>query len=211
MKQYKRILFITGTLILLPMLAGIVLWEKLPDTIATHFGMDGTPNGWSSREFAVFGMPLFLLAVHFVCIFATSADPKRRNMSEKLFALILWICPVISILVSAACYAYALSIPLNIGGYAGAFTGILFLVVGNYLPKCRQNYTMGIKIPWTLADEDNWNHTHRMAGYLWMLCGLVMLANIFLRQEWLVLAVIFTAVVVPMVYSYIYYVRHGRR
>ena len=82
-------------------------------------------------------------------------------------------------------------------------------MVGNYLPKCRQNYTVGIKIPWTLHDEENWNHTHRMAGYLWIFGGLLMIANIFLKWDWLVFAVVMVAVVVPTIYSYLYYRKHG--
>ena len=209
LKNYKKTMVLTSIVILLPILIGVLLWEQLPDQVATHFAFDGTPNGWSSKGFTVFGIPLFLLACQWIGAVATFSDPKRKNMSEKLFKLILWIIPVAALLVPFACYGYALGYETSHATYGMAFLGVLFIVVGNYLPKCRQNYTVGIKLPWTLHDEENWNHTHRMAGYLWVAGGLLMLVNIYLKWDWLIVAVIVTAVLMPTIYSYLYYRKHG--
>lgn len=211
LKTYKKTMILTSIIILLPILAGVLLWNQLPDSVATHFDMDGVPNGWSSKGFTVFGVPLFLLACHFLCTFATSMDPKRQNMSEKLFTLVLWICPVISIMMPIVIYGYALGFETSNGYYGCAFLGVLFIIIGNYLPKCKQNYTMGIKIPWTLNDEENWNHTHRMAGFLWVAGGFAIVANAFLRMEWLFLIVFVLMVAAPVVYSYLYYKKHGEK
>ena len=76
----------------------------------------------------------------------------------------------------------------------------MFIIIGNYLPKARQNYTIGIKIPWTLANEENWNRTHRLAGYLWMICGILMILislTRFVPAEWLLIMVL-----VPCIYSF---------
>lgn len=210
-KKYRGTLILTGIIILIPILIGVLLWNRLPDKIAIHFTMDGTPNGWSSKGFTVFGIPLFLLACQFFCVFATASDPKRRNMSEKLFTLILWVIPAASLLVGIACYGYALGYKTNEGYWALGFLGALFILIGNYLPKCRQNYTMGIKLPWTLQDEDNWNRTHRMAGFLWVICGFILLANIFLKWDWLIVAIIVVVGGVPTIYSYLYYRKHGEK
>ena len=209
MKEYKKTMIITSIVILLPILVGLLLWEQLPEEIATHFDFEGTPNGWTSRGFTVFGIPLFLLACQWICVTVTLQDPKRKNMSEKLLRMVFWIIPIASLIVVVASYGYALGYPTSHASWGFALLGVMFLVVGNYLPKCRQNYTMGIKLPWTLHDEENWNHTHRMAGYLWMFAGIIMLANIFLKQSWLVFGVLVMAVVVPTVYSYLYYRKHG--
>ena len=91
------------------------------------------------------------------------------------------------------------------------FVGLIFIVIGNYLPKCRHNYTVGIRLPWTLDDEDNWNHTHRFAGYVWIIAGVVTLLSVFLSHAAVVwVAAIFVASLSPLVYSFVYAKRHGK-
>lgn len=209
MKVSKKTLIITSFMILLPIVFGLVMWNQLPDPMPTHFGVDGQADGWSSKGFAVFGLPLFLLGVHLLCIFATKTDPKSKNYSEKLFGLILWLIPVLSVLVNGAVYAYALGYTMNITKYVMMFVAVLFIILGNYLPKCRHNYTLGVKLPWTLADENNWNATHRMAGYLWILGGVVLLVNAFFFNMYIFLVVILMMVIIPTVYSYMYYRKNG--
>ena len=208
-KKYKKTMILTSIVMVIPILVGVLLWERLPEQIATHFDFEGNPNGWTSRGFTVFGIPLFLLACQWIAVAATLSDPKHKNISEKVFRMILWFVPLVSLILTVVCYGYELGYDTSNGSIAFAIMGILFLVVGNYLPKCRQNYTMGIKLPWTLHDEENWNHTHRMAGYLWMAAGLLMLVNTFLRWNWLFPVVLGVAVLVPAVYSYLYYRKHG--
>lgn len=205
-KKYKKTMILTSIVMLLPILAGVLLWDRLPEQVATHFDFEGNPNGWSSRGFTVFGIPLFLLACQWIAVAATFSDPKHKNLSEKVFKVVLWIVPMVSLILAVVCYGYELGYDTSDGTIAFAIMGILFMVVGNYLPKCRQNYTIGIKIPWTLHNEENWNHTHRMAGYLWIFCGLLMLVNSFLRWDWLAFVLIPAAVLIPMIYSYLYYI-----
>lgn len=208
-KKYKKTMILTSIVMLIPILIGVLLWDRLPEQVATHFDFEGNPNEWTSRGFTVFGIPLFLLVCQWIAAVATLSDPKHKNLSEKVFKLILWLVPIVSLILVFVTYGYALGYETSEGSIAFAIMGIFFIVIGNYLPKCRQNYTVGIKIPWTLHDEENWNHTHRMAGYLWMLGGLIMLANIFLKWDWLFAVVLAVAVLVPMIYSYLYYRKHG--
>lgn len=209
-KINKKTLIITSIVTLIPIAIGLALWNQLPDIIPTHFGMDGTPNGWSSKPFTVFGLPIFLLFVHLLCLAATSQDPKYENMSDKLYGIVMWICPVVSWLVVVSCYTAALGINFNMTRYGMIGVGIVLIVVGNYLPKCKQNYTMGIKIPWTLDDEENWNHTHRMAGFLWVIGGLGIIINAFLEWTWLFIVIMVIIVFVPMVYSYLFFKKNKR-
>jgi uncharacterized membrane protein len=89
--------------------------------------------------------------------------------------------------------------------------GVTFLYIGNYMPKCKQNFTLGIKLPWTLNSEANWNATHRLAGKVWMAAGVLFLLCIFLPKPALMLALLIilpVMVLVPLVYSYLYYKKH---
>lgn len=209
-KEHKKTMIITSLVTLLPMIIGLLLWNKLPAEIATHFGANGQPDDWSSKEFAVFGLPLFLLVIHLICSMCTSADPKYSHISDKIMKLVLWICPFVSLFCAVAIYGYTFYPKLNISTIGCVFVGIIFIIVGNYLPKCRQNYTVGIKIPWTLHDEENWNHTHRMAGWLWILGGLIFIVmGCFGCENVLVMVgLMILMTIIPMIYSYLYHVRH---
>ena len=198
-------MILTSIIILAPIVAGLILWDKLPAELATHFGENGEPNGWSSKEFAVFGMPLFLLAVHWFCVAFTGVDPKNKNISDKMITLILWICPVVSIFGCGSTYLYALDNSINTTTIGILLVGCIFLVIGNYMPKMKQSYTIGIKLPWTLESEENWYRTHRFAGYMFMIGGIMTLVAGFLQQFWLVMAALIVASGLPMVYSYVLY------
>ncbi|MBQ3222779.1 MAG: SdpI family protein [Clostridia bacterium] len=203
----NRMIVLTALLCLVPIAFGLILWDALPDPMPTHFGPDNRPDGWSSKPFAVFGLPLIIMALHLACVFGTRSDPKYANISGKIMGLVLWICPAISILCGGLIYAVALGHELNVGLYLMLLIGVVFVVAGNYLPKSRQNYTVGIKIPWTLSDVENWNATHRFAGRLWMAAGVVILATAWLEQVWVFLPIVVLMVIAPVAYSYLFYRR----
>ena len=211
LKANRKTLVITSIVTILPMLIGILCWNRLPDVMATHFGINNEANGFSSKAIAVFGIPAFLLAVLWLGAFVTSHDPKRQNISQKMFSLVLWIAPAISLAAAATMYPINLGYELDITFFSGLLLGLMFIIIGNYLPKARQNYTIGIKIPWTLASEENWNRTHRLAGYLWMVCGILMVLISVMRlgqAQWLV-GIILIMVLVPCIYSYWLHTKKG--
>ncbi|MBQ7296147.1 MAG: SdpI family protein [Clostridia bacterium] len=201
----KAKLIITSIITLIPILVGLILWNQLPDSMVTHWGVGNVPNGWSSKAMAVFGLPGFLFIIHWVCLLATKADPKSKDINKKLIDLVLWICPLLSVLLGGVSYSYSLGYKVNVQAVVMIFLGVLFVIIGNYLPKCKQSYTMGIKLPWTLNDEENWNKTHRLAGKLWVAGGLIMIATAFVAGAFVSVAVIALMVIIPTVYSYILY------
>lgn len=211
LRKHRVLIIITSLITLLPTLVGILCWNRLPDTIATHFASDGTPNGFSSKTFTVLGIPAFIFAAHILCAFCTAIDPKHKNISPKMYRLILLICPICSIVCGAAIYGYALSLSmadwLNSTFFMNLLMGIIFFLIGNYLPKCHQNYTVGIKLPWTLADEGNWTLTHRFAGRLYAIAGILCIVNAFLRLKWVLPAVLAAILFLPAVYSLSIYLR----
>lgn len=207
-KQNKTTIYITSVFILLPVLLGLLLWDRLPEQMPTHWGVDGTVNGWSSRAFAVFGLPLVIFALHWICIFFTEKDPKNKGQNPKVFRLVLWITPAVSLLTNGMIYAAALGREVSSNLVVNGLMGALFVLVGNYLPKCKQSRTIGIKIKWTLENEENWNATHRMAGKVWVVGGFLLMACGAVR-EWfaipVMIAVTALLVIIPVVYSYRYY------
>lgn len=202
LKKYKGTIILTSVITLLPIIAGLILWDRLPAEIATHFGTDNQPDGYSSKAFAVFGLPLVMLGIHLLCILATNADPKKKNISDKAIATVLWIIPLLSLVLMSMTYAYALGSKIKIGFIVIMFMGILFILLGNYMPKTKQNFTFGMKIPWTLNDEENWNKTHRIAGRTMVLGGAVICATAIFESPWIFFSVVLIMLLVPLAYSY---------
>ena len=202
-KKNLKVLIITSVVILLPILAGLILWNQLPEQIPTHWNAAGEIDDWSSKPFAVFGLPAILLAVQWLCVLGTAADPKKEAHPQKVMYLVLWICPVISVLMFTLTYIAALGGQVRMEVIMPIFVGLVLAIVGNYLPKCKQNYTIGIKIPWTLNNEENWNKTHRFAGWLWTVCGIIIMLTGFFGGFWIFLIIVLLMVLAPMLYSYI--------
>ena len=155
-----------------------------------------------------------LLAAHWICVLLVFTDRRNREgQSKKAVGLLFWLMPVTSLLLAAIRMAVqqgeaGIRITYLITCFA---FGLLFLAVGNYMPKIRQNRTMGVRVKWTLASEANWNATHRFAGKVWVAAGLLCMVSALLPLEMMLvvfIASIVLAAVVPCVYSYRYYKQH---
>lgn len=204
-KRNKGTLILTSIIMLIPMLIGLLLWDRLPEQIPSHWNIHGEVDSWSSKAFAVFFFPGLLLAIHWVCVIASCADPKSKDYHPKMIGLVLWICPVLSLVLNSMVYAAALGYTINVEIIMPLLVGLMFIIVGNLLPKCRQSYTLGIKLPWTLANEENWNKTHRFGGKLWVIGGVIIMATAFVGSFWLLIATMVVMVAAPTIYSYLLY------
>ena len=213
-KNNKWKLAAGSLVILLPLLAGLILWGKLPERMPMHWGIDGQVDGWGSRTTAVLVMPLVLLGLHWLCVLLTAADPLNRRQSGKAVGMVLWICPALSLLMGAVTYCSTFGMTMNVDKLALIFMGLAFVIMGNYLPKCRRNYSIGIKVPWALNDEQNWNATHRFAGRLWVGGGAGILLMAFLPWRELAFVLSFTLLIImaaaSALYYYLYYRKHGQ-
>ncbi|MBE6731302.1 MAG: DUF1648 domain-containing protein [Ruminococcaceae bacterium] len=204
-KKNLKILIITSLVILLPIAAGLILWNQLPENIPTHWNTKGEIDGYSSKAFAVLGLPSLMLLVQWLCVLATSADPKKEKHPQKVLHLVFWMIPVITVVLCTATYLAALGIEVRMEIIMPVIMGLVFIIVGNYLPKCKQNYTIGIKIPWTLESEENWNKTHRFAGVLWVVCGMLIMFTGIFGSFFLFIGITALMVLAPLIYSYILY------
>ncbi|MFQ7418828.1 MAG: SdpI family protein [Blautia massiliensis (ex Durand et al. 2017)] len=119
--------------------------------------------------------------------------------------MILWLVPVVSVITCMSIYGLALGMDIDIGVIVNIMVGIMFIILGNYVHKVKQNYTVGMKLPWTLNSEENWNRTNRMTGWILILSGLLFLMNSLLLKTEIVFAVILLVILVPMIYSFILY------
>ena len=204
MKTNKTLLTVTSTVTLFPILWGLIIWSQLPNQISIHFNAAGQANNFQSKALAVFGLPFFLLLVHLFVIFMIGRDLKNRTMNEKMVKVIYWLIPIVSLIVSYLIYSKALGSTTNPSVFVSVLLGFIFVIMGNYMPKLKVNHTVGIRLPWTLQNEDNWHKTHRLAGKLWVLGGLILLleAGLQFALSYVLVLVILAIVLIPVMYSY---------
>ena len=204
MKTNKTLLTVTSTVTLFPILWGVMIWSQLPNQIPIHFNIADQADNFQPKPLVVFGLPIFLLLVHLFVIFMIGRDPKNRTMNEKMVKVIYWLIPIVSLSVFYLIYSKALGSTTNPSIFVSALLGLIFVMMGNYMPKLKVNHTVGIRLPWTLQSEDNWHKTHRLAGKLWVLGGLILLldAGLQFAVPYVMGIVILAIVPIPILYSY---------
>lgn len=203
-KINKKLVLFTSILILLPSLVGCVFWNQLPEEIPTHFNLLGQADGYNHKMSAIFGLPTLMLLMHWLLLFLMIKDPKSSNISSKIQLLIYWIIPFVSCLSMISIFGESLGYSMMSGLLAQIFMGLVMIVIGNYLPKTHRNYIIGIRLPWTLENDENWRKTHRLAGKIWVFGGLLLFLNSFVQLYvyWVFFLTLFFVVIIPSVYSY---------
>ena len=210
-KKNKWMIIISALITLTPIIAGLILWDKLPDMIASHWNVAGEVDGWVSKPMFVFGMPLLMVALMLVGSIATATDPKNVNHSKKPLMLLYAIIPALSVILSTFTYCSALGVDVPMLNLGVAVVGSILVFVGNYLPKCKPNYTIGIKIMWTLNSDKNWVATHRFASKIWVAGGILVMLSALLPASvvpWAAFAVFAVTAIAPMIYSFVYFKNH---
>lgn len=205
----RKTAFKLGLLIFLFVFAVcLIFYKRLPSELPIYFNMNNQADSFASKEMALFGVNGFMLVLYLFCYFITNKDPKVENQGDKAINVVLIFVPILAILTSAITISYGLNYRPRIDLYLNLALSIMFILIGNYLPKTKRNYTLGIKLPWTLASDYVWEKTHRLAGYLWVIGGLVSFIGTILFKDhisYIFVGAIIIMVFIPMIYSYLIY------
>lgn len=213
LKENKLKVILSSVVILLPIIFGLVMWNELPDTMTTHWGADGIADGFSAKPLAVFVFPVVMLAVHLICLLFMTKDRNQKGQNKKALNIIFWITPIVSLYSNGMVYAIAFGKVFDFSLLMPVLLGVMFVSIGNYLPKIKQNKTLGIRVSWALNNEENWNKTHRLGGKVWVISGLATLFSVFLPNAAMVsvtVCAMIAAAVIPIVYSYCIYKNHQK-
>ena len=199
-KENKIKMIASFVLTLLPMIIGICLWGKISDL-----------NGVTMRSvkiMSVFVIPVVMLLLDVALVLWSGYEFKKNKQNKKVISVALFIIPVMSAYASLIFYSILLNWNINIQLATSLIMGLLFIVLGNYMPKSKQNRTFGLKIRWTLANEDNWNASHRFGGKVWVVTGFIVLLTGFLPLVpffIVFISIVLAACIIPTAYSYLYY------
>ncbi len=151
------------------------MWNRLPERVATHWGLGGEVNGWSSRTTFVVLMPALLLLISGIMVIAPRIDPRRRNfpMHEGAYWAVVNTALAVFAVMEVMIVGYNIGWKIDLQMIVGVALGVLFVVIGNVLTRVRPNWIFGVRTPWTLSSDRAWRETHRVAGYLFVLTGLL--------------------------------------
>jgi uncharacterized membrane protein len=206
------VLFMIG----LATLAGLLLWSQLPDPMASHWNVNDQVDGYMSKFWGVFLLPLITLGMWALFLAVPSIDPLRANIVLFRGAFNMFIVLIVAFML----YIYGLSLAWNLGftGFrmSGAMLpaiGLLFVFIGVMMRQAKRNFFIGIRTPWTLSSDTVWNETHRIGAMLFMISGaLAFLGGLFggTTAFWLMFAPIIGSTIFLLVYSYLLYQRESK-
>lgn len=174
MKFFKwKVFAITSIVCLLPILLGLSLWDKLPDMMAIHFNVYGEPDNFASKGFVVFGLPILMVVLQAFCCFINDINAFKHGERKKFETVTKWITPFLTVVLQIATLGYGLGWALNMSNVAAFIVGVVFLVIGNYLPKFD-------RIKHYDVDSEKARRINRFIGYETVIMGLLFLISIFL-------------------------------
>jgi len=197
-------------------LAGLLLWNRLPDLMASHWGPNDEVNGYLSKFWGVFLMPLITLGMFLLFLLIPNIDPLKANIAQFRDVFNLFI----ALIVAFMGYIHFLTLRWNLGYTNFEMSkamlpalGILFFFVGYMLRKAKRNFFIGIRTPWTLSSDKVWDETHRLGSVLFMVSGVLAFVGSFfggMIAFWILLVPLIGSTLITLVYSYVLYQRETK-
>ena len=193
--------------ILILIIFNILFYDKMPAELPTHWNFQGQADDYSSKFDAMVFTHGFLVVMNVFLCFMLDNDPRNKRQNNFVMTISKLAMPAIMLVVYTITVMVGLGRDVNVSVIIPLFVGLLFIAIGNYLPKTRRNYTMGIKLPWTLNSDENWRRTHRLGGICFVIIGLCLILSVFLKSEIVFLVPLFLGTIIPTVYSYYLYTK----
>ena len=189
-----------------------LVYGELPARIPTHWNLSGEVDGWSGRLWGSLLAPVIAAALWLLLPVLRRVDPRRRNYDrfDTTFWLILNVIVVFMGAMHVLTLGMALGWSIDMTRTILILVGLLFAALGNYLPRLRSNWWMGIRTPWTLESETVWRATHRLAGFTFVIGGLIAVAAALLPTKLafgVSMVAMMSAALIPVAYSYVLYRR----
>lgn len=177
----KKIRFPVALLLaVLPAAYLAIVYKQMPETVATHFGINGEPDRFGHKS-ELWVSTLILAAVSLLAwLLLTNInrfDPKKASENRAdVLTKIAWVVTGFICLLSLMIIQSAKAGEILYIRYIFPVVGVMFAVIGNYMPKLKQNYFAGFRTPWALESEYNWKITHQVAGKYFFWGGLLIAA-----------------------------------
>jgi uncharacterized membrane protein len=200
-------------LIALSVLIGVFAYPYLPDQMPMHWNINGEVDGYWDKQYAAFFPPLLMIVLMALFIFMPRIDPKKENYKKfsGSYTIFITIMNVFFLLLQSMTISHGLGVNIDISLVVNLGIGLLFIVLGNYLPRIKHNYFIGVRTPWTLANEKTWRKTHQLSGKLFVVAGILLVAISFLPGIYKftgMLVVVLSTVLIATIASYVFFNRY---
>jgi len=196
--------------------AGLLLWNRLPDQMASHWNVNDQVDGYMPRFWGVFMVPLITLGMFVLFLVFPSIDPLRANIAQFRDAFNVFIVLIVAFML----YVHGLSLAWNLGYTDFKMStsmlpamGLLFIFIGFMLRKAKRNFFIGIRTPWTLSSDTVWDKTHQLGSILFMASGVfTLIGGIFggMTAFWFLFVPLIGSTIFLLVYSYVIYQRETK-
>lgn len=212
MKKSKVMLYIIA---MMSFIGTLILYPRLPDRIPTHYNFRWEVDAYGPKYVAII---LGILPIVFCVLMDVipHIDPKRKNhnISDKTYSKFSWILVILFVVLNWANLLMVQGVAINGRFYLSLLMGVSFLAIGNYLPKVKPNYFLGIKTPWTLANDVVWRKTHRVGGYVFILFGVGTFISYVIASayfEYILMVGLFVGVGYLFIYSYLIFREESKK
>ncbi|MBB5356546.1 putative membrane protein [Anoxybacillus mongoliensis] len=205
MKKY----WVVVILILCSYVLSFIAIPYLPNEVAIHWNVAGEPDGFMNKWWGALLLPLLLTGMTFLLIYLPKIDPRKENYEKfkNVYRIFLHVLVIFFVSLHVVTLAYNIGISVQVDVVVPLGVGLLFIVLGNYMPKIKPNYFFGIRTPWTLENEVVWQKTHRVGGKVFVIMGVLITLTIFVESVWrfiLLLIIVFSGTIYMFVQSYIF-------
>ena len=191
-----KILVITCIVCLLPIILGIAMWDNLPDTMAIHFNINNEADNFAPKPIVLLGFPFMMVLFQIICCVINDINANKRGQNVKFEMISKWIVPVMSVVLQITTIGYSLGWNLDIRRIATSLVGVIFIVIGIYLPKL--DYVKNMKVSVQKAKKIN-----KFTGVSMVVMGVLSLVTIFLPPifavAWVILVILCS--ILCMVYA----------
>jgi len=207
-KVLRRIIWL---IIPIPALYLALLWKKIPETVPMHFDLQGNVNRYGTKQellYLIIGLTILTTVVYLLVTHIYKIDPKKyaAQNKERMHRIAFYVAAYLSAVFVMLIY----TVVYNNAGLMMKFVfiamGLLLALLGNNMHNIKPNYFAGIRLPWTLENEENWRKTHQFAGRLWFFGGLIFAVLVFLLNDkwagYIGAALLAVLVIIPVIYSY---------
>jgi len=204
----KKLLFSVLMVIVITWVVAFIYEPRLPEQIPTHWNIHGEVDGYTSKPWGVFMLPIISTLMSLLLMVLPKISPKgfKLDTARKVYDIIVLVMAVFMLAVMVLSFEAGINGEIDMNQWILAATGLLFVVIGNYLAKVPKNFFMGIRTPWTLASDEVWYKTHRLASWTFVIAGLMVILCAFLDilVAWAT-GFLLAAAFIPFIYSLIIY------
>jgi uncharacterized membrane protein len=209
----KTTTIVSFSLIAIALLVGIVLYAQLPDPMPSHWNAAGEIDGYMSKFWGIFLVPIMTVVLVPLFLVIPHIDPLKANIAKfrGVFNWFIVVFVVYMLFVYALTLSAALGYQFNMTVMILPIVGLLFIGAGYMMGQAKRNFFIGIRTPWTLSSDTVWDETHKLGSKMFMIGGAVTIVCAFLGENgiWLMLVAMMAAAFVPIVYSYILWRREN--